>query len=257
MKAIPLTRPWAALRQTCSSTRTSPASARSPASSRPRPAAPTCISPPRICSATAICCRTPSRGVVLGTQPGVALHMSRDAGIVAARMDMDQSQFPADVSPAAGGAGIYDTADPDPAAVEKAIQFRRILLHQHRRQSDRRRPDDDGLDQEPALLPGDLGDGRARSAPTPTPTSSIRLPRRLRRPPPAIRRPARLRLLLTGAVLRRRHGGHVRHRPESRHEHAPPRVRRRRWRHSEHASHGGVRQHHHHQLCPRGVRRRQ
>ena len=37
--------------------------------------------------------------VVLGTTPGVALHTSRDAGIVAARMDMDQSQFPADVSP--------------------------------------------------------------------------------------------------------------------------------------------------------------
>ena len=40
------------------------------------------------------------QSVVLGTQPGVALHMSRQAGIVAARMDMDQSQFPADVSPA-------------------------------------------------------------------------------------------------------------------------------------------------------------
>ena len=38
------------------------------------------------------------QSVVLGTQPGVALHTSRDAGIVAARMDMDQSQFPADVS---------------------------------------------------------------------------------------------------------------------------------------------------------------
>ncbi len=45
-------------------------------------------------------------------QPGVALHMSRDAGVVAVRMDMDQSQFPADVSPTAGGAGIYDTLIP-------------------------------------------------------------------------------------------------------------------------------------------------
>ena len=41
--------------------------------------------------------------VALGTQPGVALHMSRDAGVVAVRMDMDQSQFPADVSPAVDG----------------------------------------------------------------------------------------------------------------------------------------------------------
>jgi serralysin len=50
--------------------------------------------------------------VALGTQPGVALHMSRDAGVVAVRMDMDQSQFPADVSPAGGGSGIYGTLIP-------------------------------------------------------------------------------------------------------------------------------------------------
>ena len=54
--------------------------------------------------------RHPERGV--RHQPGVALHISRDAGIVAARMDMDQSQFPADVSPAAGGPGIYDKLIP-------------------------------------------------------------------------------------------------------------------------------------------------
>ncbi len=48
------------------------------------------------------------QSVVLGTTPGVALHTSRDAGIVAVRMDMDQAQVPADVSPAAGGPGIYD-----------------------------------------------------------------------------------------------------------------------------------------------------
>lgn len=48
------------------------------------------------------------QATVLGTQPGVALDMSRDAGVVAVRMDMDQSQFPADVSPAGGGPGIYD-----------------------------------------------------------------------------------------------------------------------------------------------------
>ena len=39
------------------------------------------------------------QAVALGTQPGVALHISRDAGVVAVRMDMDQSQFPADVTP--------------------------------------------------------------------------------------------------------------------------------------------------------------
>ncbi len=54
--------------------------------------------------------------VVLGSQPGVTLHESRQAGIVAVRMDMDQSQFPEDVSPvSATGAplpGIYDTLVP-------------------------------------------------------------------------------------------------------------------------------------------------
>ena len=52
------------------------------------------------------------QSVVLGTTPGVALHTSRMAGIVAARMDMDQAQVPADVSPAAGGPGIYDQLIP-------------------------------------------------------------------------------------------------------------------------------------------------
>ena len=55
--------------------------------------------------------------VVLGTQPGVELDLSRQAGIVAVRMDMDQSQFPADVSavdPNTGlpVPGVYDTLIP-------------------------------------------------------------------------------------------------------------------------------------------------
>ena len=50
------------------------------------------------------------QSVVLGTSPGVTLHTSRQAGIVAARMDMDQSQFPADVSVTSGG--IYDKLIP-------------------------------------------------------------------------------------------------------------------------------------------------
>ncbi len=58
------------------------------------------------------------QAVALGTQPGVALHISRDAGVVAVRMDMDQSQFPADVTPTVNGvqqpasAGIYGTLIP-------------------------------------------------------------------------------------------------------------------------------------------------
>ncbi len=56
------------------------------------------------------------QNVVLGTQPGVAMDISRDAGIMAVRMDMDQSQFTDDVSPVnnAGSAepGIYNTLLP-------------------------------------------------------------------------------------------------------------------------------------------------
>ena len=63
------------------------------------------------------------QSVVLGTQPGVALHTSRMAGIVAARMDMDQSQFPADVSPAAGAPGIYDKLIPVLQQWKQAYNF--------------------------------------------------------------------------------------------------------------------------------------
>ena len=75
-----------------------PASEHFPVSSRPRPAAPTCTSPPQDLLGDSNLLSHAIQSVVLGTQPGVTLHTSRDAGIVAARMDMDQSQFPADVS---------------------------------------------------------------------------------------------------------------------------------------------------------------
>ena len=56
------------------------------------------------------------QSIMLGTQPGVEFNISRQAGIVAARMDMDQSQFPSDVSPTnADGTrtpGIYDKLVP-------------------------------------------------------------------------------------------------------------------------------------------------
>jgi serralysin len=53
--------------------------------------------------------------VALGTQPGVALHDSRQAGIVAMRMDMDQSQFPSDVSP------VDVNGQPQPGIYDKLI----------------------------------------------------------------------------------------------------------------------------------------
>ncbi|WP_176594157.1 M10 family metallopeptidase C-terminal domain-containing protein [Sphingobium sp. EM0848] len=45
---------------------------------------------------------------VNGTGMSVGLHLSRDTGIVAARVDMDQSQETSDVSPGNGQPGIYD-----------------------------------------------------------------------------------------------------------------------------------------------------
>ncbi len=60
------------------------------------------------------------QNVVFGsTGPSLALHMTRSAGIVASRTDMDQSQFPSDVSPTDAndvplppGSGIYDKLIP-------------------------------------------------------------------------------------------------------------------------------------------------
>ena len=83
------------------------------------------------------------QSVALGTQPGVALHISRDAGVVAVRMDMDQSQFPADVTPTVNGvqqpasAGIYGTLIPILQQWNQQYDFVGSYLHQHWRQSDR------------------------------------------------------------------------------------------------------------------------
>ena len=85
-------------------------------------------------------------------------------------------------------------ADTDPAAVEHAIQFRRILLHQHRRQpAERRRSVNDELGEEPALLQSHPGDGRRDRQPllhTPYQSAYHDVHGA---PPSAIRRPARLR----------------------------------------------------------------
>jgi Ca2+-binding RTX toxin-like protein len=52
------------------------------------------------------------QNAVFGTTPSLALDTSRMAGIVASRTDLDQSQFPSDVSPEGGQAGIYDAMIP-------------------------------------------------------------------------------------------------------------------------------------------------
>jgi serralysin len=52
------------------------------------------------------------QNAVFGTTPSLSLDVSRMAGVVASRNDMDQSQFPLDVSPDSGLPGIYDAMIP-------------------------------------------------------------------------------------------------------------------------------------------------
>ena len=52
------------------------------------------------------------QNAVFGTTPSLSLDITRFAGVVASRTDMDQSQFPSDVSPGAGQQGIYDQLIP-------------------------------------------------------------------------------------------------------------------------------------------------
>jgi Ca2+-binding RTX toxin-like protein len=47
------------------------------------------------------------QNAVFGTTPSLALDVTRMAGVVASRTDLDQSQFPSDVSPESGQPGIY------------------------------------------------------------------------------------------------------------------------------------------------------
>ena len=92
------------------------------------------------------------QSIVLGTGPGVALHTSRGAGIVAARMDMDQAQVPADVSPAGGGPGIYDQLIPILQQWKAQYDFTGSSYLDIGKPAERRRPDDNRLDEEPGVL---------------------------------------------------------------------------------------------------------
>jgi hypothetical protein len=52
------------------------------------------------------------QNAVFVTTPSLSLDITRMAGIVDSRTDLDQSQFPSDVSPASGAPGIYDALIP-------------------------------------------------------------------------------------------------------------------------------------------------
>ena len=69
------------------------------------------------------------QNAVFGTTPSLAIDITRFAGVLNSRTDMDQAQFPADVSPTNGAPRDLQSAYPDPAAVEAAIRLRRQLLH--------------------------------------------------------------------------------------------------------------------------------
>ena len=111
--------------------------------------------------------------------------MSRDAGIVAARMDMDQSQFPADVSPAAGGTGIYDKLIPILQQWNQQYDF--VGSYYINIGDNSERPPIRQPPTGPRACPITRPSRRwaARSATTPTHTSSIHRPRRSRRTPSA------------------------------------------------------------------------
>src|SRR6202165_3017294 len=52
------------------------------------------------------------QNAVFGTKPSLSLDITRMAGVVDSRTDLDQSQFPSNVSPGAGHPGIYDALIP-------------------------------------------------------------------------------------------------------------------------------------------------
>ena len=116
--------------------------------------------------------------VALGTQPGVALHMSRDAGVVAVRMDMDQSQFPCRCDASRWRPRHLRHLDTNLATVEPAIRFRWILFYQYRRRPERCRSSQRRTG--PSVCPITKTSWRwgARSATTVSRTLSIRRQRR-------------------------------------------------------------------------------
>ena len=177
------------------------------------------------------------QGVVLGSEAGVALHTSRQAGIVAERMDMDLSQFPADVSPAGGGGGSYDKLIPILQQWKTQYNFVGSYYINIGDKPSATGADNDGLDEEPSLLQSHRSDGRRNRQPflyTPYQSACHDGGRDHHH-----RHAGRLNSGDFGrfAIFRRRHGGHGSHRSQYR---------------REHASHGGVRQHLDPQLCPGG-----
>ena len=206
------------------------------------------------------------QAVALGTQPGVALHISRDAGVVAVRMDMDQSQFPSDVTPICqrksnrpASAGIYGTLIPILQQWNQQYDFVGSYYINVGDNPNGADPSTTNWAANLALLPRPPGDGERDRQPLVHPpyqsTDRDVHGDHLRRYAGRLDHDHFDRC---AAILRRHHGGHVGHGFQRRawHQHAAPRRRRRRWGHRELSGHRGVRRHHHHQLRARRLRHR-
>ena len=139
-------------------------SGRFPAWSRPRPAAPTYISRPRICWATATCCRTPSRSVVLGSaarRRATYFPWQPASWRRAWTWTSRSSRRTCRRSTTGPQLGIYDKLIPILQQWNQQYDFvGSYYINIGDNPTSATRTDSNRLDEEPALLPGDPGDGR-------------------------------------------------------------------------------------------------
>ena len=115
------------------------------------------------------------QNAVFGTTPSLSLDITRMAGIVTSRTDMDQSQFPSDVSPGAGQPGIYDALIP---ILQQWKQQYNFVGSYYVNIGDNANPANENSTNWAVSAPyyRRSSPWAARSAITPIPTSSIRRP---------------------------------------------------------------------------------
>jgi hypothetical protein len=131
------------------------------------------------------------QNAVFGTTPSLSLDTSRMAGIVASRTDLDQSQFPSDVSPEGDAPGIYDALIP---ILEQWKQQYNFVGSFYANIGDNANPANGNSTNWAVSAPIYRSIvAAARSAITPIPTSSIRQPSTPTaiRSPPGTRTPTR------------------------------------------------------------------
>jgi len=126
------------------------------------------------------------QNAVFGTTPSLSLDITRMAGVLNSRTDLDQSQFPSDVSPRRGASrGIYDVLLPLLQQWKQQYGFVGSFFANNRRQRQSGQRELDQLGRLRTLLQGDHRHGQRDRQSLPIPTSSIRR----RSTPTAIRCP--------------------------------------------------------------------